>query len=246
MKNRIRFLAFIILLISLFQTVYFLVNMELFTDLNLLKLNFQNTIIITFFAQFIFILLLFFYLPISLKKSFSNTKNLLKDIGKGLYSIEINLDEKRKDEFYELSETIAETLQSIQIFDKLKKDKVMEHHQRINAILNLSDNGFIILDLNGNIIYINDPVLETFANIQEKTNLLNTNFPPEIENNIKKYAIKILQTQTKQDAHQFFLPNLKRHIVINGKIIRNLDGAATGAILALTNIQKKKQEKEVE
>lgn len=244
--GKIRVLIVAIFIISIIQsaTVLHIVgNIGQFDDV-LLKI--QNTLLVTLFIQFIIVMILVFYIPVYLHKAFAEVENLLLDINKGLYSIDIDLDNYRASmdkNFFGLVETIKTMLESIRNFDKLKKSKIIEHHHRINTILKLSDNGFIILDIKGNIVYINDNVIDTFSAFKEKTNLVETSFPPEIENNIKKYASNVLKSQTKQEPQQFFIPNLKRHIIVNSGVIRDTDGNATGAVLTLTNLQKKKQEK---
>ena len=62
----------------------------------------------------------------------------------------------------------------------------------------------------------------------------------------KKYTLNILDSHTKQEPQQFFVPALKRHIVLNSAMIRDAAGQATGAIIALTNMEKRKQTKEDE
>ncbi|MDA3813616.1 MAG: PAS domain S-box protein, partial [Candidatus Cloacimonetes bacterium] len=118
------------------------------------------------------------------------------------------------------------------------------HNNRIVSILNLTDDGFMIIDIKGNFVFINEKVTNTFPALSDKSNIIEENFPPEIENNIKKYALNILNSHTKQESQQFFVPSLKRHIVLNSAMIRDAAGQPTGAIIALTNIEKRKQTKE--
>jgi signal transduction histidine kinase len=130
-------------------------------------------------------------------------------------------------------------------FDKLKKDKIVEHHNRILAILNLTDDGFLALDMKGNILYINDIVTEYFPSISEHQNMIDSNFPPEVENNIKKYILHILKSKTKQQPQQFFRPSLKKHITLNSAVIRDANGQPAGIVISLTNLgSKKKEDKE--
>lgn len=247
--GKIRFLILLIYFIVLIQAGIVLHLLGSSTDFIQMKLDIQNTIFITVFIQFILALIVIFYIPIFLHKAFSEIHNILKDISQGIYNIDIDLDNFKitlDKEFYAVMLSLQEMLKSVLNFDKLKKDKIVEHHNRIVAILNLTEDGFIALDMKGNISYINDKVVEAFPAINEKTNMIDTNFPPEIENNIKKYTLNILKTQTKQEPQQFFVPALKRHIVLNSAIIRDSNGQPAGVIVSFTNLEKKKQQKEDE
>jgi len=244
--GRIRIMILLLFAISLVQGLIILNRISSSENLNSLMIDIQNTIIITIFLQFILVISLIFYLPVFLHKAFAETQAILKDITRGIYSIDIDLDDfqsRMGKEFFALILSISEMLKSIRTFDGLKKDKIFEHHNRIISLLHLTENGFIIVDLNGNIVYMNDKVTDSFRAFTETTNILETNFPPEIENNIKKYVAGILKSQTKQESHQFFIPSLKKHIGLNSAIVRGANGEAKGAIISISNLEKKKPEK---
>ncbi|MBN1949306.1 MAG: hypothetical protein JW784_06145 [Candidatus Cloacimonetes bacterium] len=244
--GKIRLIIILLLVISLIQGMIILQRLMNFTDLLGLKLDIQNTILISIFFQFVLTLILIFYIPSFLHRACNEVNDLLRDITRGVYSVEIDLENYRHrvdPEFLKIIENIREMLKSIRTFDRLKKEKIVEHHNRIIALLNLTVNGFIIIDNNGNIVYINEKVTENFKAINEKTNLIETNFPPDVENNIKKYAVNLLKTKSKQDPQQFFFPALKKHVGLNSAIIRGLEGEIRGAIISISNLEKKKAEK---
>ena len=247
--SKIRVIIILLFTISLVQGLLIFHRIGNFNDPVSLKMDIQNTIYITLFLQFILVIILFFYIPVFLHKAFSEIHQILTDITRGNYSIDINIGdfETRVDkEFLAVILSIKDMLKAFLAFDNLKKEKIVEHHNRIILILNLTENGFIILDLNGNIVYINDKVTDVFTSISEKTNMLETNFPPEVENNLKKYIVTILKSQTKQQYQQFFIPSLKRHIGLKSAIVRGHDGEVKGAVVAISNLEKKKPEKNKE
>ncbi len=247
--GKIRILIIILFLISLIQRLIILKLMLNFNDPVILRQDIQNTVLITIFLQFLLTVIIFFYLPVFLHNTFSEIHQILKDISQGNYKIDIDLEnfEKNLDrEFYAVILEIKKMLRSIITFDKLKKEMIMEHHSRIISILNLTENGFIIVDINGNIVYINDHVTGVFSAISENINILETNFPPDIENNIKKYIQNLIKFQTKQETHMFFLPILKRHISLKSAIVWGVNGEMTGAVVSISNLEKKKQEKSKE
>ncbi|MBN2853645.1 MAG: hypothetical protein JXQ23_12995 [Clostridia bacterium] len=244
--SKIRVIIILLFLISLVQGLIILLRVANFNDLNSLRMDIQNTIYISVFFQFLLSIILIFYLPVFLHNAFSEIHNILKDISQGIYTIELDtgsLEKSLDKEFFAVVLEIQRMLKSVVTFDNLKKEKIVEHHSRILSILNMTENGFIVLDMNGNIVYINDKVTENFSAISEKTNLLDKNFPPEIENNIKKYAVSILKNKSKQEYQQFFIPSLKRHIGINSGIVRGADGEMKGVVLSLSNLDRKKSER---
>ncbi len=245
--RKIRLLIIIVFIIGILQSgiILHLINTQ--GSLLQMKLDIQNTIFIGLFIQFLLVLSIILYIPRFLNKAFSEIHNIIKDITQGIYTIDIDLDNSKTPidkEFFAVISSLKEMLKTILTFDKLKKDKIVEHHNRIVSILNLTDDGFVIVDIKGNFVYINEKVTETFPALSDKTNIIDTNFPPEIENNIKKYTLNILNSHTKQEPQQFFVPSLKRHIVLNSAMIRDAAGQPTGAIIALTNLEKRKQNKE--
>ena len=245
--GKIRILLILLFLISVVQAGMILHLIGNFTSIFDLKIDIQNTLLITVFIQFVIVMIMIFYLPVFLHKAFSEILNILKDISQGIYNIDIDLESFKKSadkEFFSVISAIKEMLRSVLNFDRLKKEKIIEHHNRIQAILNLTEDGFMALDMKGNIFYVNDKVIEAFPAISEKSNMIDTNFPPEIENNIKKYILNILKSKTKQQPQQFFMPSMKRHLVLNSAIVRDSNGQPVGVVIAFTNLTKKKKESE--
>ena len=247
--GKIRLLIIIMFIVAILQGGIILHLVHNPGSILQMKLDVQNTIFIGLCLQFLLALFMIFYIPIFLHKAFIEINNIIKDITQGVYTIEIDLDSYKTTidkEFYVVISLLKDMLKSIFTFDKLKKEKIVEHHNRIVSILNLTDDGFMIVDIKGNFIYMNEKVTNTFPALSDKSNIIEANFPPEIENNIKKYTLNILNSHTKQEPQQFFVPSLKRHIVLNSAMIRDAAGQPTGAIIALTNLEKRKQNKEDE
>ncbi len=210
-----------------------------------LKQNIQNTIYIITFIEFIFVLIFFFYIPGFIKKSFSIVLDIISTISEGNYLLYKNKEDiptSKVKEIDELIKSLVKMLNSILEFDSLKKEKISVHHNRIKAILKLTKDGFLILDLKGNIVYMNDIVPNYFPSITENSNMLETNFPPEIENNIKKYIISVFKMQSTLKSMQFFIPSLKRHITMESALVRNHEGKIRGAVIAIINLEKKKSD----
>jgi signal transduction histidine kinase len=239
---KIRFIIILLFLISLIQGFIILQIVDYAENMERAKMDIINTIFITFFLQFVLVIILFFYIPVFLRKAFSDIHQILKDITLGVYSIDIdeaNLKTNTDREFYEVIESIQSALESVLKFDNLKKDKIIEHHNRILALLKLTADGFIILDINGNIIYLNDPVSEHYPSLSEKANIIDSNFPPEIEKHIKDYCLSILNSKSKKPTKKFYSASLKWHVTMNSAIVRGLSGEPKGAVVSFENLKAK-------
>ncbi|MDP8268670.1 MAG: PAS domain S-box protein [Candidatus Tenebribacter davisii] len=247
--GKIRLLIILIFIVTILQAGIILHLINNANSYMQMKLDLQNTIFISLFIQFILALTIIFYTPVFLHKAFTEIHNIIKDITQGIYTIDIDPDNNKTTigkEFLIVISLLKDMLKSILNFDTLKKEKIVEHHNRIVSILNLTDDGFAIVDIKGNFVYMNEKVTETFPALHDKSNIIETNFPPEIENNIKKYTLNILKSRTKQEPQQFFVPSLKRHVILNSALIRDASGQPTGAIIAIKNLEKRKQTKEEE
>jgi signal transduction histidine kinase len=248
-SNKIRIIIIILFVITLVQGLLITKILHSNASLEIIKGNISNTIVISIFLSFTISILLFFYLPVFLKKSLKPIHNKLKEIGKGSYNIDVNSDNSKNEmdsEFYAIVESIAEMLNVILVFDNLKKNKIIEQTNRIKAILNLANEGFFIVSKKGEIAYVNDPVKTVYPIFEEDSNFVEKSFQPDIENNLKKYVLKILDKQTKSEDFSYFVANLKRHITLSSAIIKDENGKFNGVVIKMSNIEKKKIDKNKE
>lgn len=243
--GKIRLIILLVFLITLIQGIVVL-NLVGGIQNDDLVMSVQNTVIIAIFLQFLLLVSLFFYIPVFMRKSFSEIHNVLNEIAKGRYNLEIDMEYFKKHtdkEIYSIFLSIQKMLQAVYRFDKLKKAKIVEHHNRINALLKLAQEGIMILDLKGNIVYMNELCAQVFPSLVEKSNLVDSNLPPVLEKNLKKYVITVLDKKSKQDPVQFFIADLKRHVTLDSAIVRDDEGKATGAVISVRNIQIEKKQK---
>jgi hypothetical protein len=198
------------------------------------------------YAWFIVLMILagavWFTLPVMLNRGLRDIRKILTDVSRGRYNIEFKLyeyDYRKNPEMSDILYAIKAMLSAIQQLDKAKKEKIVEHLGRINCLLKLAGNGFIILSVDGYIRFINDMVTESFPQLEEGANLLGGNFPPEIENTIKRYGTQVLKTRNKVEPQQFFLPSQKRQIELQSQIVKDDESRVTGVVLAIYNLEKK-------
>ena len=111
-----------------------------------LKQNIQNTVFIISFIEFIMVLIFFFYIPGFIKKSFSAIRKILHTIEQGNYMLSSEeISYTKISEIDNIIYELTKMLKAIREFDTLKKEKIVEHHNRIKGILRLSKDGFLIL-----------------------------------------------------------------------------------------------------
>ena len=121
--SKIRVIILLIFLISLVQGTILLKLVTNFDDITL-KMNIQNTVIITVFIQFVLALVLIFYIPVFLRKAFAEIHQILKEISLGNYHVDIDLDNFKKsmgNEFFAVILSISKMLSSVFKFNILKK-----------------------------------------------------------------------------------------------------------------------------
>ncbi|MCF7920909.1 MAG: cell wall metabolism sensor histidine kinase WalK [Candidatus Cloacimonetes bacterium] len=249
-----RWLRGMLILLSLIvlMSVILVLNSLQEYEPNLIELqheNIRNTLYIGIFIYFVLAVTAYFYVPLHFRRSLITLKTIVHDIQQGVYDNEIDLNEMKEfldPAVYEVLMQINEMKETINTFDHLKKEKIFEHYSRIKAILRIMQEGAIILDLQGKIIFNNDNLLEAFPQLVEGDNLLEKSYPAEIENNIKKMAQTSLQERKRVEQVQCFIPNLKRHITLDSVLVRNEGGDVIGMVIIISNLEKKKIERKPE
>jgi hypothetical protein len=245
-SNTVRMRSLIALLLII-NTVFFIALMAIVGSESTHKLRDIESLSYTWYLSLLgFLSVVWFLLPKAMNRGIMDVRKIITDISRGRYNIEFKLFEYdyRKDE--QVSELLAATkamLTAIQQIDKAKKEKIVEHLSRINAMLRLAENGFIILSIDGHIRFINDVVGENFPQLIEGTNMLGRSFPPEIENSIKRYAIQVFKTHNRIESQQFFLPSLKRQLQLRSQVVKDEQGRMVGIVLGLYNLEKKQTDR---
>ncbi len=249
LKKRIAFtLVFILILLALQMLLVFL---SLDSGRPLPEMKHEIIVIMAVFFMIILSLIILFIaqIPHYMKKFLQIINNFLSEISEGSYQLEIDTDEFRETRDKEMVETLIllkKMLDIILRFDQLKKQKIQEQKARIIALLNLTENGFIIINRKGDIIYINHLIANHFPIIKENVNIIEANFSLEIDKNIKSYIVSILKNQSKLMPKNFFMSANKRHITLKSEIIRDNNGEFDGIVIGVFYLEKKRIEKEAE
>ncbi|MCK9330196.1 MAG: hypothetical protein PHY08_02700 [Candidatus Cloacimonetes bacterium] len=242
-SNRIKLFIVLIFIISLISSlfIYFIINLN--PQINdSLKNDIFNVIFFALFFELSLVVLIFSLINTYLKKDLLPVKQMIIEFTKGNYNYTIEEPIVIDYEIEDVINKLQAMQESIRHYDNLKKEKIVEHRNRIIAMLNISDSGLIIFNMKGNILYISDLIKMFFPSIEENTNILNINYNQEIESTIKKVVIQIIKTSLKAEAQSHYFHNLKKHITIRSALVRDSKGLPIGYILSLVNLASIKKE----
>jgi len=235
--NKVRIVILVIFAILAVQTIMVLLTINGQEDVRQIKTDVQSIVYLFLFGLSLVLLIMYFYLPLYFKRSFQDIHRLLKTIAEGKYNQEIDLMAYDQDrEFLEIIKSIQMMLTVVRRFDQLKTEKIFEQHSRIHAVLNMTEDGFIIVNTHGDIAYINDPVRKLFPVMVENSNLHETSYPGEVEKTIKTYILKVLRTQSKAKDIHVSIPSLRKELSFMNAIVRDSSGEAIGAVFSVKEV----------
>lgn len=232
-------LIFSISLISSLSLFYILNNQNISISI---KNDAYNILFFSLFFKLILIAFLFSVINKYLKKDLFPIKQIIDEITKGNYNFKLEESYYIDNEIDSLMTKMQKMIESILFFDNLKKEKIVEHRNRVISMLNISDSGFMIFNIKGNIMYVSDIVRVVFPAIEENTNIFNVNYNQEIESTIKKVVIQIMKTGQKAESQSHYFHSMKRHLTIKSSLIRDSRGIPIGFALAINNLSSYKKE----
>ena len=181
-----------------------------------------------------------FCLPILITKSLSTIKKILLEFEKGNYRQDIDLEmyeNKIDEEFIEIIKNMKNMQKAIINFDDLKRKLIIENRNRILAIMNNTDSGIIIVDVEGYIKYINENTINVFPSLEEGVNILEKNFSAETDK-LKNYVSEVLSSNFTPEI-QLFISSLKKHIYIKGVLINDDRSNESGTVIVINNLERK-------
>jgi len=173
-KARYHILIAILFGIIVLQTLALLFSVARAQDLTTLANDIHSIVIIFVFIIFVYIVILYNYIPFRLHKAIREVEQLIEEISNGNYQIDIDSSIYDQDkDFQELIYALDKMLGIIIRFDQAKADKIFEHHQRLQLLINLLPQSILITGANGDVVYCNEPLRKRFPMISETVNLMN-------------------------------------------------------------------------
>lgn len=239
--NSINVSLLIILVTYIFQVVILLFQFS--SDHPIEKIsNDSKNILFSFLLLFIiYYITIMIYQPIKMKKSIKQLKHVFDEFRKGNYEYDLdNLTETIEKEYSPLVETIKKMIANIIQFDKLKEVKISAHFGKIKALLALTSDGAMIIDKSGEILYINEVMINRFRNLglEENKDFLDTMFPDYFEKTIKKYIQDVLINKEREEPCAMVMPEINLELIIKSALYKNRNGDFLGAVFMITNMEE--------
>ncbi|MDD3562792.1 MAG: hypothetical protein PHR32_03835 [Candidatus Cloacimonetes bacterium] len=225
-----------LMLIFLFALIVLQFIVVLFTigqadNLYLLASDIQSIMIVFLFAIFVYMVLIFNFLPYRLSRAVKRVEDLIEEISNGNYEIDIDSSRFEHDrDFQELIFSLKKMLDIIMRFDAAKTDKIYEHHQRLNQLINLLSQLVLIVTVNGDIVYINEVFRTRFPGISDTGNLNEVILKDDFDARIFDAIIESLRFGDNIYDKTVAIEGSARTALIKGSIIRNRKGIASGGV----------------
>jgi len=220
--------------IIVLQTLTMLFSVAQAKDLTTLASDIHSIVIIFVFIIFVYIVILYNYIPYRLHKAILEVEKLIEEISTGNYQIDIDSSIYDQDkDFQELIYALDKMLGIIARFDQAKADKIFEHHQRLQLLINLLPQSVLITGANGDVVYCNEPLRKRFPMISETVNLNELIWKNDYHNRIFSVILDSLRYGNNiYDVIAEDVVYLDK-VRINGSIVRNRKGLSTGAVYVL-------------
>jgi len=191
-------------------------------------------VIIFVFIIFVYIVILYNYIPYRLHKAIQEVEKLIEEISTGNYQIDIDSSIYDQDkDFQELIYALDKMLGIIARFDQAKADKIFEHHQRLQLLINLLPQSVLITGANGDVVYCNEPLRKRFPMISETVNLNELIWKNDYHNRI--FSVILDSLRYGNNIYDVIVEDVVYldKVRINGSIVRNRKGLSTGAVYVL-------------
>lgn len=209
-------------------------------------INDSKNILFSFMILFvIYYIAIMISQPLKMKKSVKQIKHVLDEFKKGNYEYDIDsLYENIEKEYLPLLDSLKRMLANIIQFDKLKEAKIFSHHSKLKGLTALINDGTMIIEKSGEILYINEVMISNFGHLEldEDTNFLETYFPDSFEKSIKKYVKEVLVKGVKKEPCTLFLQDMEKQVTIKSSVFKSRSGDFLGGIFLITDLQPVKDE----
>lgn len=204
-------------------------------SLDQLRENIHSIVILFIFVLFVYFLVLFYYIPYKYDQGLKQIYHIMDEISEGKYQIDLEL--KTHLQYAEIADLITAMQKMMTIvirFDSLKAEKIFEHHQRIQQLINMLPEGCLILSLIGEIQYVNETLKQEFPELAENLNIIETLLPAYIESDLKPLILTSLRNGENIKQQTFIVGVEGKPYNLSGSIVRNRKGQPVGAIFIIT------------
>lgn len=194
----------------------------------------HSLLILFMFVQFVYFIILFYFIPYQYNRAFREIHQLFREISEGKYQIDLDAKSYHQDEeVVALMADLQKMMGIISRFDNLKGDKIHEQHQRMQMLLDMLPQGCLILNITGEIIYVNELIRKYFPALTENLNIIETFLPEEIEAELKPLFLETFKTGSNLHNKKVTISSLATTFNVNSNVVHNRKGQPTGAIFLI-------------
>ncbi len=233
-RTKYHIMLMILFAMIILQSVLLLISADNANSLNSLRGSIQSIIIVFMFVMFIYVIVMYNYIPFRVDKALKDIQGLINEISDGNYTLDIDSTMYDSDKsIAEMVSSLKKMLNIIVRFDQLKADKIYEHNQRIQQLINLLPEMVVILSANAETIYLNQSFRQRFRGINENLSLNEIIISDEFENQIFNSLLDALRYGNNIYNEVITDPKTASRITVNGSIVRNRNGNSSGAVFVL-------------
>lgn len=234
LKNKYHILIALLFGLILLQTAILLYTVAKAKDVYSLASDINSIVLIFVFGIFVYLMVLYNYIPFRLHKAIREVGSLVENISNGNYQLDIDSSIYDQDtDFQELIFALERMLGIIMRFDAAKAEKIFEHHQRIQLLINLLPQSILVASVNGDVVYCNENLRRRFPMISEMVNLNEIIWKNDYHTRLFAVVQDALRYGNNiYDVHVDDLVYLGK-VHINGSIVRNRKGISTGAVYVM-------------
>jgi len=234
-KAQYRLMIALFLGLVLIESVLMLIVVGSSRSLNALANDLQTIIIIFVFIIFIYAVVIYNYIPLRLKRSLGEVSQLINNISLGNYQISVNPEHFDTDkDIQNLVTGLQKMLSVLFRFDQSKADKIFEHHQRLQLLINLIPQETLITLATGEIKYCNDALRRKYDMLSENVNLNEVLFKSEFDQRVFARIGEALRGGDNLFNDKIPDTDYQRQALLNGSIVRNRKGQATGGVFVIS------------
>lgn len=241
-KKRYHLMLILLFALIVLQFVVVLITIGQADSLYLLASDIQSIMIVFLFAIFVYMVLIYNYLPYRIARAVKRVQDLIEEISNGNYQIDIDSTRFEHDhDFQELIFSLKKMLDIIMRFDAVKADKIYEHHQRLNQLINLLADIVLIVTVNGDIVYINEVFRKRFPSISDTSNLNEVIQKDDFHARIFDVISESLRFGNNIYDERVQIEGSPQTALIKGSIIRSRKGVASGGVYTVEIIGEQTQ-----
>ncbi len=220
--------------IIVLESLLLLVTLGNTAKLQTMVSDMQSIITIFVFIIFVYLVVMYNYIPFRTHKAIKELHSIVDEISNGNYNIDIDSSMYDQDkDIQDLILSLQKMLVIIGRFDQVKADKIFEHHQRIQQLINLISDHVIITSNNGDVIYCNESFRKDYPSINEMSNLNELIFKEDFNRRLFDTILDSLRYGNNLYDNRISDASGTRCLIVNGSIVRNRKGMSSGAVFIL-------------